>query len=97
MATTTPYPGRGFGSNNRAGTSAAGPSNAFTGATHQQREAQRLERERAERAERERLADAGRGNLAELTDEQREEINEAVSLERKTQSLFPHSKRKSWD
>ncbi|KAF2089517.1 EF-hand, partial [Saccharata proteae CBS 121410] len=46
----------------------------------QHREAQRLERERAERAERERLENAGRGDLAELTDEQREEINEAFQL-----------------
>ena len=42
---------------------------------HQAREAQRLERER-ERAERERLET---NPLAELTEEQREEINEAVS------------------
>ncbi|OJD40551.1 cell division control protein cdc31 [Diplodia corticola] len=73
MATTTPFPvgGRGFG--NRAG--GAGPST-----THQQREAQRIERERQERAERDRLADAGRGEIAELSDEQREEINEAFQL-----------------
>ncbi|KAF4536792.1 Cell division control protein 31 [Lasiodiplodia hormozganensis] len=88
MATTTPYPGRGFGSRGGGGgggASGAGPSNTFGGAggggaTHQQREAQRLERERAERAERERLADAGRGEIAELSDEQREEINEAFQL-----------------
>lgn len=78
MATTTPYPGRGFGSN-RAAASGAGASSSFGGATHQQREAQRIERERAERAERERLADAGRAEIADLSDEQREEINEAVS------------------
>ena len=41
---------------------------------HANREAQRLERERAER-ERE-----GGNQLGELTEEQREEINEAVSL-----------------
>lgn len=44
------------------------------------REAQRLERERA--AERERLereAAVGNNSFAELTEEQREEINEAVS------------------
>ncbi|EOD51575.1 Cell division control protein [Neofusicoccum parvum] len=84
MATTTPYPGRGFGSgmaNNRAGAASAGPSNTYGGgATHQQREAQRIERERAERAERERLADAGKGEVADLSDEQREEINEAFQL-----------------
>ncbi|KAH7034319.1 hypothetical protein B0J12DRAFT_276536 [Macrophomina phaseolina] len=79
MATTTPYPGRGFGSN-RAAASGAGASSSFGGATHQQREAQRIERERAERAERERLADAGRAEIADLSDEQREEINEAFQL-----------------
>ncbi|KAK7723650.1 Calcium-binding component of the spindle pole body (SPB) half-bridge [Botryosphaeria dothidea] len=79
MATTTPYPGRGFGSN-RPGATGAGSSSAFGGATHQQREAQRMERERAERAERERLADAGRAEIADLSDEQREEINEAFQL-----------------
>lgn len=45
--------------------------------TQQQREAQRLERER-ERLEKERIERAGQNQLAELTEEQREEINEAV-------------------
>ena len=39
---------------------------------------QRLERERAERAERERREEEERGVLDALTEEQREEINEAV-------------------
>ena len=47
--------------------------------TQQHREAQRLERERAERAERERMERAGQSSLGELSEEQREEINEAVS------------------
>lgn len=46
--------------------------------TQQNREAQRLERERAERAERERMDRAGQTSLGELSEEQREEINEAV-------------------
>ncbi len=46
---------------------------------HQTREAQRLERER-ERAERDRLEREGPNQLAELSEEQREEINEAVSF-----------------
>jgi len=51
---------------------------AFGASTTQaHREAQRLERER-ERAERERLEREGQNQLAELTEEQREEINEAV-------------------
>ncbi|KAK7546280.1 hypothetical protein IWX46DRAFT_657264 [Phyllosticta citricarpa] len=102
MASTNPFPGRGFtaglgghrggpGGAVPSGGAVAGPSNTGfnasaagfgTGAatTHQQREAQRLERERAERAERERLESAGRGDLAELSDEHREEINEAFQL-----------------
>ena len=44
---------------------------------HVQRDVQRQERER-ERAERERLQREGGSQLAELTEEQREEINEAV-------------------
>jgi len=46
----------------------------FGGAGQQQR----LERERAERAERERREEEERGVLDALTEEQREEINEAV-------------------
>lgn len=49
------------------------------GASQQQREAQRLERERAERAERERREAEERGALEALNEEQREEVNEAVS------------------
>ncbi|KAL1651909.1 Calcium-binding component of the spindle pole body (SPB) half-bridge [Diplodia intermedia] len=78
--------GSGLGGRGGGASGAAGPSNTYGGgggggaATHQQREAQRLERERAERLERERLADAGRGEIAELSDEQREEVNEAFQL-----------------
>lgn len=46
----------------------------------QQREAQRLERERQERAERERRELEERGVLEALSEEQREEVNEAVRL-----------------
>jgi centrin-3 len=62
-----------------------GPSGAAAGAlgttgatTQQQREAQRLERERHERAERERREAEERGVLEALSEEQREEVNEAV-------------------
>ncbi|KAK4988870.1 Calcium-binding component of the spindle pole body (SPB) half-bridge [Elasticomyces elasticus] len=50
------------------------------GTTQQQREAQRLERERQERAERERIQAEERGALEALSEEQREEINEAFTL-----------------
>lgn len=53
---------------------------ADSGATQQQREAQRLERERIERAERERREAEERGALDALSEEQREEVNEAVRL-----------------
>lgn len=59
---------------------AGGGSGGFLGASstaHHAREAQRLERER-ERAERERLEREGNHQFAELSEEQREEINEAV-------------------
>ncbi|KAK5165624.1 Calcium-binding component of the spindle pole body (SPB) half-bridge, partial [Cryomyces antarcticus] len=46
----------------------------------QQREAQRLERERAERTERERVEREGRAQWEQLSEEQREEINEAVCI-----------------
>lgn len=49
-------------------------------ASQQQREAARLERERIERAERERREAEGREVLEALSEEQREEINEAVSI-----------------
>ncbi|GAB7340226.1 hypothetical protein MBLNU457_6691t1 [Dothideomycetes sp. NU457] len=54
--------------------------NNFVGATQQQREAARLERERLDRAERERREEEERGVLDALTEEQREEINEAFGL-----------------
>ena len=59
--------GGGFGT--------AGPS----GTTQQQRDAQRLERERQERLERERREAEERDALDRISEEQREEINEAVS------------------
>ena len=77
-----------------------GPSGAAAGAlgttgatTQQQREAQRLERERHERAERERREAEERGVLEALSEEQREEVNEAVcifrhSLAQKTRMLM---------
>ena len=55
----------------------AGASSAAA-TTQQQREAQRLERERQERAERERREAEERGALESLSEEQREEVNEAV-------------------
>jgi len=48
--------------------------------TQQQRDAARLEASRAERLERERLAAAAQQALNDLTEEQREEINEAFTL-----------------
>ena len=90
MATSASRPyTSGFG---RTGTGpAVGPStgnaqNAFRGSagfgapatTQQHREAQRLDRERVERAERERMEREGRGQLAELSEEQKDEIDQAV-------------------
>ncbi|KAK3079968.1 hypothetical protein LTS18_003476 [Coniosporium uncinatum] len=89
MATTT-YPNRPYTSGlQRGGATASAPQNAFnasTGfgaggaATQQQREAQRLERERAAREERERMQRESQNQLGELSEEQREEINEAFAL-----------------
>ena len=56
--------------------SIAGAFGAST-TTAAQREAQRLERER-ERLEKERLEREGQDPMSQLTEEQREEINEAV-------------------
>lgn len=56
--------------------------NAAGAQTAQQREAQRLERERLERAERERREAEERDVLGALSEEQREEIMEAVSYDR---------------
>lgn len=57
-------PAAGFGSNAK---------------TQQRLEAERLDRERKTREERERMEQAGQNSLAELSEEQREEITEAVS------------------
>ena len=55
-------------------------STAFGAAsTVQAREAQRIERDR-ERQERERLEREGQDHMNQLTEEQKEEINEAVGL-----------------
>lgn len=48
--------------------------------TQQSRDAARLERERLDRLERDRMAAQASNQLAELNDEQREEINEAFQL-----------------
>lgn len=56
------------------------PAAPFGASTQQHREAQRLERERLERAEKERLAAQNQNILAELSEDQREEINEAFAL-----------------
>lgn len=61
---------------NTAGFGTAAASGVAT--TQQQRDAQRLERERHERAERERREAEERGALEALSEEQREEVNEAV-------------------
>jgi len=94
MATSTthqPFPSRPYASGlNRGGASTSAPQNTFNPSTgfggpartSQEREAQRLERERLERAERERLQQAGQNQLGELSEEQREEINEAVGVHR---------------
>ena len=47
--------------------------------TQQRIEAERMERDRRLREERERMEQAGQNSLAELGEEQREEITEAVS------------------
>lgn len=85
--TTTPYNAQtpfnapqqqnpGYGASG-AGGLGGGAGGAAT--TQQQREAQRLERERQERAERERKEAEERNVLEALSEEQREEVNEAVS------------------
>ncbi len=68
---------------NTAAQTTGGYGGAGTGAvasTAQQKEAQRLERERLDRAERERREAEERGVLEALSEEQREEVNEAFSL-----------------
>ena len=74
---------------NTAAQTTAGTGLGGTGPTQQQREAQRLERERQERAERERREAEERGVLEALSEEQREEVDEAVSgrMRRMTQNL----------
>ncbi|TKA70707.1 hypothetical protein B0A55_07359 [Friedmanniomyces simplex] len=62
------------------GPSGIGAAGGGGATTQQQREAQRLERERQERVERERREVEERGALEALSEEQREEVNEAFSL-----------------
>ncbi|KAI5361962.1 Putative EF-hand domain-containing protein [Septoria linicola] len=81
-ASQTPFaapqqnPVSGFNTTGTGGFAAAGPS----GTTQQQRDAQRLERERQERMERERREAEERDALDRISEEQREEINEAFQL-----------------
>ena len=58
------------------------PAAAFnsTAKTQQRLEAERLERELKAREERERMEALGQNSLAELSEEQREEIHEAVRI-----------------
>ncbi|KAF2642521.1 EF-hand [Massarina eburnea CBS 473.64] len=60
-------------------TTPAAPS-AFPSKNAQRLESERLERERAARTERERMEALGQNSLAELSEEQREEISEAFNL-----------------
>lgn len=69
-----PYGGAPYGAGG------VGQPTGTAGASTQQREAQRLERERAERAERERIEREGRDRFEELSEEQREEVREAFAL-----------------
>jgi hypothetical protein len=92
MATSTNPalgPRYGLGRTGGAGPSNTGPNTFNTPAasggfgaaakSQQRLEAERLERERKLREERERMEQAGQNSLAELSEEQREEITEAVS------------------
>ncbi|CZT20723.1 related to caltractin [Ramularia collo-cygni] len=73
--------GRGAGTNAFAPTPFNQPQNTTgAGNSQQQLHAQRVERERAERAEQARLEAEARDALERLSEEQREEINEAFSL-----------------
>jgi centrin-3 len=89
MATSSANPGLAPRYGGLGRSTAPGPGqNAFTtpaggfgstAKTQQRLEAERLERERKAREERERMEQAGQNSLNELTEEQREEITEAVS------------------
>ncbi|KAF2471837.1 EF-hand [Lindgomyces ingoldianus] len=89
MATSSNNPGLGprYGLG-RAGASGAAqpsfntPAAAFssTAKTQQRLEAERLERDRKAREDRERMEQVGQNSLAELSEEQREEITEAFNL-----------------
>ncbi|KAF2178381.1 EF-hand [Zopfia rhizophila CBS 207.26] len=88
MATSTNNPP--FGSRyGRTGASGPAAQNSFSTPatapfggrqTQQKVEAERFERERKAREDRERMEQAGQNSLAELSEEQREEINEAFAL-----------------
>ncbi|KAF2739628.1 EF-hand [Polyplosphaeria fusca] len=89
MATSSANPGLvpryGLGRSNPPGPGQnpfTTPAGAFgsTAKTQQRLEAERLERERKAREDRERMEQAGQNSLAELSEEQREEITEAFNL-----------------
>lgn len=89
MATSSnhpPFGSRYTGGLGRTGAPGPGAQNTFstpaalggTAKTQQRIEADRFDRERNARLERERMEQEGQNSLAELSEEQREEINEAV-------------------
>ncbi|ORY14703.1 hypothetical protein BCR34DRAFT_225014 [Clohesyomyces aquaticus] len=90
MATSSNQPGLGprYGLGRAGASSGAQPNfstpaaGAFssTAKTQQRLEAERLERDRKAREERERMEQVGQNSLAELSEEQREEITEAFNL-----------------
>ncbi|EME45080.1 hypothetical protein DOTSEDRAFT_170249 [Dothistroma septosporum NZE10] len=77
-ASNTPFAGQTTFNAPQQNVGGYGAAGAAT--SQQQREAQRIERERQERQERERRADEERNALETLSEEQREEVNEAFSL-----------------
>lgn len=88
MATSSTNPGLapryGLGRSNAPGPSQntfSTPAAGFgsSAKTQQRLEAERIERERKAREDRERMEQAAQNSLAELSEEQREEITEAVS------------------
>lgn len=87
MATSNPPLGPRYGLNRT--NAPGGPSNTYnppaatfssTAKTQQRLEAERLERERKAREEQQRMETLGQNSLQELSEEQREEIGEAVRI-----------------
>ena len=76
--TQTPFNAPPQQQNPGYGPSGIGAAGGAGATTQQQREAQRLERDRQERVERDRREAEERGALDALSEEQREEVNEAV-------------------